>query len=86
MLSQPFPSTRPLTTPWSRLKLGLSIGSGRLRLVRGRLGMWRGGGNEAKEEARLAQSIAVAVGDAKVLAKDKLARVQDTLAVAKEAR
>ena len=42
--------------------------------------------DEAKEEAQLAQLATVTAGDAKVLVKDKLARVQDALAVAKEAR
>ena len=37
--------------------------------------MQRGRGNEAKEEAQLARLVAVAAGDAKVLAKDKMASV-----------
>ena len=42
--------------------------------------------DEAKEEERHARLAIVTVGDAKVLAEDKLARVQDALVVAKEAK
>ena len=42
--------------------------------------------DEAKEEAHLARLAVVAAGDTKVLVEDKLARVQDALVVAEEAR
>ena len=42
--------------------------------------------DEAKEEVQLARLAAIVAGDVKALAKDKLARVQDAMAVAKEAR
>ena len=41
--------------------------------------------DEAKEETQLAWLAVVATSDTKVLVEDKLARVQDALAVAKEA-
>ena len=42
--------------------------------------------DEAKEEVQVARLAAIAAGDVKALAKDKLARVQDALTVAEEAR
>ena len=51
----------------------------------GRLQVWRGR-DEAKQEALLAQLVVVAAGDAKELVEEKLARVQDALAVAEKAR
>ena len=42
--------------------------------------------DEAKEEMQLARLATIAEGDLKSLEKDKLARVQDALAVAEEAR
>ena len=42
--------------------------------------------DEAKEEAQIARLAAVVAGDAKAWAKDDLARVQDALVVAEEAR
>ena len=42
--------------------------------------------DEAKEEVQLSQLATVATGDAKVLAEDKLARVQDALAVVEKTR
>ena len=42
--------------------------------------------DEAKEEAQLTRLAAMAAGDAKELVEDKLARVQDALAVAEKAR
>ena len=42
--------------------------------------------DEAKEKARLAQLVAITVGGVKALVEDKLARVQDALAVVEEAR
>ena len=42
--------------------------------------------DEAKEEAQLALLVAVAEGDVKALAKDKLARVQDALGIVEEAK
>ena len=42
--------------------------------------------DEAKEEAQPVQLAAIAVGDVKALAEDELARVQNALAAAEEAR
>ena len=79
MLSQPFPSTKPWTTPWSRPKLGLSIRARKTASAKKER-------DEAKKKAQHTQLVVVAVGDTKALAKDKLARVQDALVVTKEAK
>ena len=42
--------------------------------------------DEAKGEAQHSRLVAVVAGDVKALAEDKLARVQDALVVAEEAR
>ena len=42
--------------------------------------------DEAKEEAQIARLATIATGDAKAWTKDDLARVQDALVVAEEAR
>ena len=42
--------------------------------------------DEAKEKAQLTRLAAVAAGDTKALAEDKLAKIQDALAVLEEAR
>ena len=42
--------------------------------------------DEAKDEAQISRLASVAAGDAKARAEDEMARVQDALAVADEAR